>query len=236
MTRFFAKLIYVEVIIMEKKPLNFVVHNAKEAVRELNAIVEKGGAVFDFGINPEYVITVTKNSDGSKSESKERVYRFVGFVDTYMGEELNSLNEVREDLANVKKEREEMNRTLNVMNKSAFAPISIFLLIVAIITLSLGILTLAKVLPLPAGQVPIAISLTAVGALALGGSIALAVLRSNKKKALLARKDEILKQDEDLKNKESEIESRVPQWYKDAIWSLEGSNVVKNSTQRHQLK
>jgi len=221
---------------MEKKPLNFVVHNAQEAVRELNLIVEKGGAVFDFGINPEYVITVSKNSDGSKSESKERVYRFVGFVDCYKDEELNSLKEVREDLEKVKKEREEMNRVLNVMNKSAFAPISIFLLIVAIITLALGILTLAKVLPLPAGQIPIAIVLTAVGALALAGSIVLAIFRSKKKKGLLARKDEILKQDEDLKNKEQEIDSRVPQWYKDAIWSLEGSNVVRNSTQRHELK
>lgn len=223
-------------IFMEKKPLNFVVHNAKEAVRELNEIVEKGGAVFDFGINPEYVITVTKNSDGSKSESKERVYRFIGFVDCYQGEELNSLKEVRDDLAKVKKEREEMNRTLNVMNKSAFAPISIFLLIVAVITLALGILTVANVLPLPAGQLPIAISLIAVGALALAGSIVLAVFRSKKKKGLLARKDEILKQDEDLKNREKEIDRRTPQWYKDAIWSLEGSNVVKNSTQRHELK
>ena len=53
---------------MEKKPINFVIRNAQGAVKELNAIVEKGGAEFDFGINPEYVITVTKNSDGTTKE------------------------------------------------------------------------------------------------------------------------------------------------------------------------
>ena len=59
---------------MEKKPVNFVIRTANQAVKELNAIVEKGGANFDIGINPEYVITVTKNSDGSTKEEKERVF------------------------------------------------------------------------------------------------------------------------------------------------------------------
>lgn len=220
---------------MEKKPVNFVVHNAQEAAKELNAIVEKGGYNFDFGINNEYVTTVTKNSDGSTTSEKQRVYRIIGFVDTYVGEELDSLNAVKEEMKATKKEREEMNRTLNVMNKSAFAPISILLLCVAIITLTLGILTLAKVLPLPAGQIPIAIVLVVVGVLALAGSIVLAVFRSKKKKALLERKDEILKQDEDLKEKERNIDSRTPEWYKDALWTAEG-NVFKNKSQRHELK
>ena len=220
---------------MEKKPVNFVVHNAQEAAKELNAIVENGGYNFDFGINNEYVTTVTKNSDGSTTSEKQRVYRIIGFVDTYVGEELDSLNAVKEEMKATKKEREEMNRTLNVMNKSAFAPISILLLCVAIITLVLGILTLAKVLPLPAGQIPIAIVLVAVGVLALAGSIVLAVFRSKKKKALLERKDEILKQDEDLKEKERNIDSRTPEWYKDALWTAEG-NVFKNKSQRHELK
>ena len=113
--------------------------------------------------------------------------------------------------------------------------ISIFLLIVAVITLVLGILTVAKILPLPDGQLPIAIVLIVVGALALAGSIALAILRSNKKKALLANKDEINKQDEVLKNKENEVNERVPSWYKDALWSAEG-NTIKNATQKHILK
>ena len=114
-------------------------------------------------------------------------------------------------------------------------PISILLLGVAIITLVLGILTLAKVLPLPAGQIPIAIVLVVVGVLALAGSIVLAVFRSKKKKALLERKDEILKQDQDLKDKESNIDNRTPRWYKDALWTVEG-NVVRNASQRHELK
>ena len=220
---------------MEKKPVNFVVHNAQEAAKELNAIVEKGGYNFDFGINNEYVTTVTKNSDGSTTSEKQRVYRIIGFVDTYVGEELDSLNAVKEEMKATKKEREEMNRTLNVMNKSAFAPISILLLAVAIITLTLGILTLAKVLPLPAGQIPIAIVLTVVGVLALAGSIVLAVLRGNKKKALLEKKDEILKQDEELKEKERNIDSRTPQWYKDALWTAKG-DTFQNSSQKHTLR
>ena len=126
---------------MEKKPINFVIRNAQGAVKELNAIVEKGGAEFDFGINPEYVITVTKNSDGTTKEEKERVYRIVGFANMMVGEELDSLNAVKEEIKSSKKEREEMNRTLNVINKSAFAPISIFLLAIAVFTLVFGILT-----------------------------------------------------------------------------------------------
>ena len=220
---------------MEKKPVNFVIRTASQAAKELNAIVEKGGSEFDFGINQEYVITVTRNSDGSTSEEKERVYRIIGFVNMMVGPELDSLNAVKDEMKTAKKEREELNRTLNIMNKSAFAPISIFLLAVAVITLALGILTLANVLPLPAGQTPIAVVLTVVGVLALAGSIVLAVLRSKKKKALLERKDEILKQDQDLKEKENNIDSRTPQWYKDALWTAEG-NTFKNKTQRHELK
>lgn len=220
---------------MEKEPLNIVVKNANEAAKRLNEIVEQGGYNFDFGINKEYVITVSKNSNGTTTEEKERVYRLIGFVDTYVGDELNSLKEVKDDFENIKKERAEMNRTLNIMNKSAFAPISILLLGVAIITLVLGVLTLTKVLPLPAEQIGIAIALTIVGALALAGSILLAVFRSKKKKALLEKKDEILKQDEALKNKENEVNSRVPKWYKDALWTAEG-NIIKNASQRHELK
>lgn len=220
---------------MEKKPVNFVVHDAREAVRELNAIVEKGGSSFDIGINEEYVSTVTRKSDGSTTSEKEKVFRIIGFVDMMIGNELDSLNAVRDELKDTKKEREEMNRTLNIMNKSAFAPISIFLLIVAIITLALGILTLAKILPLPAGQIPIAIVLTIVGALALGGSIALFILRRNKKKSLLADKENILKQDAELRNRENDVNSRLPMWYKKAIWSYEG-NEIRNSSLHFILK
>lgn len=220
---------------MEKKPVNIVVKNAQEAAKRLNEFVENGGYSFDFGINNEYLITVSKKSDGTTSEEKERVYRIIGFVDTYVGEELKPLELVREDLKAAKKEREEMNRTLNIMNKSAFAPLSIFLLIVAIITLTLGILTLAKVLPLPAGQIPIAIALTVVGALCLGGAIAAFILRRKKKLKLLNNKEEILKNDEGLKQKEQDIDKRTPQWYKDALWSYEG-NTFKNATQKHTLK
>ena len=220
---------------MEKKPLTMVAKDAQDAAKKLNEYVEKGAFNFDFGISQEYSVTVTKKSDGSTVEEKERRYRFTGFVDTYVGDELNSLKDVREDLEKVKKERAEMNRTLNIMNKSAFAPVSILLLCVAVFTLVFGILTLAKVLPLPPEQIGIAIALTVVGVLALAGSIVLAVFRSKKKQALLAKKDEILKQDQDLKEKEQDIDSRVPQWYKDALWYAEG-NVVKNKSQRHELK
>ena len=220
---------------MEKKPLVMVAKDARDAAKKLNEYVEKGGFNFVFGISEEYIITVSKNSDGSKKEEKEKRFRFTGFVDTYVGHELDSLNLVREDLKNIKKERAEMNRTLNIMNKSPFAPISIFLLIIAVILLAFGILTLAKILPLPASQIGIAIALVIIGSLALAGSILLAVLRGKKKKALLARQEEILRQDQDLANRESEIDKRVPQWYKDALWTAEG-NVVKNASQRHTLK
>ena len=220
---------------MEKKPLVMVAKDASDAAKKLNEYVEKGAYEFDFGISLEYSITVTKRSDGSKSETKEKRYRFTGMMNTYVGDELNSLNEVRGDLEKVKKERAEMNRTLNVMNKSAFAPISILLLGVAIFTLLFGILTLTPALPLPKSQIGIAIALVIVGTLALAGSIVLAVFRSNKKKMLLAKKDEILKQDQDLQAKEKEIDSRVPQWYKDALWTVEG-NAIKNALQRHELK
>ena len=156
-------------------------------------------------------------------------------MNTYVGDELEPLNQVRQDLENSKKERAEMNRTLNIMNKSAFAPISILLLAVAIVTLVLGILTVAKILPLPPEQIGIAIALIIVGALALAGSILLAVFRGKKKKLLLEKKEEILKQDQDLKERESDIDRRTPKWYKDALWTAEG-NVVKNATQRHTLK
>ena len=219
---------------MEKKPFNFVVKNAREAARELNIIVENGGSNFDVGVNEEYVTTVTKKSDGSTSTEKEKVFRIIGFVDMKVGNELDSLNEVREELAEVKKEREELNRTLNIMNKSAFAPISILLLCVAIFTLTFGILTLANILPLPAGQIPIAIALVVIGSLSLGGSIVLFILRRKKKLALLARKDEILKEDADLKAKEADVNLRTPQWYKNALWSYEG-NEVKNFNTRLTL-
>ena len=220
---------------MEKKPLTMVAKDAKDAAKKLNEYVENGGFNFDFGISTEYVITVGKNSDGSKSEEKEKRFRFTGFVDTYVDNELDSLKAVREDLENVKKEREEMNRTLKIMNKSAFAPISILLLCVAIITLTFGILTLASILPLPKEQIGIAIALTIIGALALAGSIVLAIFRGKKKKALLEKKDEILSQDQELQNKEKEIDKRVPRWYKDALWTAEG-NIIKNASQRHELK
>lgn len=220
---------------MEKKPLTMVAKDARDAAKKLNEYVENGGFNFDFGISTEYVITVGKNSDGSKSEEKEKRFRFTGFVDTYVDNELDSLKAVREDLENVKKEREEMNRTLKIMNKSAFAPISILLLCVAIITLTFGILTLASILPLPKEQIGIAIALTIIGALALACSIVLAIFRGKKKKALLEKKDEILSQDQELQNKEKEIDKRVPRWYKDALWTAEG-NVIKNASQRHELK
>ena len=220
---------------MEKKPLTMVAKDAKDAAKKLNEYVEKGGFNFDFGISEEYSVTVTKNSDGTTKEEKEKRYRFTGFVDTYVGEELAPLQLVRNDLENIKKERAEMNRTLKVMNKSAFAPISILLLGIAVFTLLFGILTLAGILPLPPEQKGIAIALVIVGALALVGSILLAIFRGKKKKALLEKKDEILAQDNDLQKREHEIDERVPQWYKDALWSAEG-NVVKNALQSHTLK
>ena len=220
---------------MEKKPLVMVAKDAKDAASKLNEYVEKGAYEFDFGISQEYSITVTKRSDGSKSEVKEKRYRFTGMMNMYVGDELDSLNAVKGDLENAKKERAEMNRTLNIMNKSAFAPISILLLGIAIFTFVFGILTLAGVLPLPKSQIGIAIALVVVGTLALAGSIILAVFRSKKKKMLLEKKDEILKQDQDLQAKEKEIDNRVPQWYKDALWTVEG-NAIKNALQRHELK
>ena len=220
---------------MEKKPINFVVKSVSEAVKELNQIVEKGGYDFDFGINNEYVNHVTKKSDGTTETEKERVYRIIGFVNTYVGEELDEFNAVKEDKNAVKKEREEMNRTLNILNKSAFAPISILLLAVAIIALVFGVLTLVKVLPLPSGQVPIAIVLVIIGVLSLVGSFLLFFFRRKKKAALLEKKDEILKQDAELKAKEQDINDRLPKWYKDAIWRCEG-NIIKNATQSHTFK
>ena len=220
---------------MEKKPLVMVAKDAKDAASKLNEYVEKGAYEFDFGISQEYSITVTKRSDGSKSEVKEKRYRFTGMMNMYVGDELDSLNAVKGDLENAKKERAEMNRTLNIMNKSAFAPISILLLGIAIFTLVFGILTLAGVLPLPKSQIGIAIALVVVGTLALAGSIVLAVFRSKKKKMLLEKKDEILKQNQDLQAKEKEIDNRVPEWYKDALWTVEG-NAIKNALQRHELK
>ena len=220
---------------MEKKPVNFVVKSANEAAKELNAIVEKGGSHFDIGISEEYINHVTKNSDGTTTNEKEKVFRVIGFVDMMIGSELDSLNAVKEEMKMVKEERKELNRTLNIMNKSAFAPISILLFAIAIITLSLGILTLAGVLPLPPEQLPIAIVLTILGSLALAGSIVLFVFRRKKKLALLAEKDEINNQDAKLKEREANVESRTPRWYKDAIWRVEGNTII-NSCNRLTLK
>ncbi len=220
---------------MEKKPLVMVAKDARDAAKKLNEYVEKGGFKFEFGISTEYVVTVSKNSDGTKKETKEKRYRFTGFVNTYVGDELKPLNDVREELRKVQKDREEMNRTLNVMNKSAFAPISIFLLLVGIFTLTFGVLTLAKILPLPAGQIPIAVVLTIVGVLAIGGSFTLFFLRRNKKLALLARKEEVLRQDTALQARESDVNARVPDWYKNALWTAEG-NTIRNASQNHTLK
>lgn len=220
---------------MEKKPIAMAVKDSQDAAKKLNEFVEKGGFNFDFGVIDEYSTTISKNSDGTTTETKEKHFRITGFVDTYVGSELDSLNAVREDMKQTKKEREELNRTLNVMNKSAFAPISIFLLCVAIFTLTFGILTLAKILPLPAAQLPISIVLVIVGSLALAGSFVLFFLRRNKKKVLLLRKDEILKQDADLKAREEDVERRVPDWYKKALWHAEGDK-LKNSSQEFILK
>ena len=220
---------------MEKKPLNVVVKDARDGANRLNEYVEKGAFKFDFGVNKEYVITVTKNSDGSKKEEKEPRYRLIGFMDMYVGKELESLELVRNDLKNIKKERAEMNRTLNIMRKSAFAPISILLLGIAIFMLVFGILTLAGVLPLPPEQRGIAVVLVILGVFALAGSIVLAVFRGKKKKALLAREGEIANQDNQLQAREKELDSRVPQWYKDALWTVEG-NTFKNASHRHELK
>ena len=220
---------------MEKKPLVMVAKDSRDAAKKLNEYVEKGGFKFDFGISTEYAITVTKNSDGTKSETKEKRFRFTGFVHTYVGKELDSLNLVRADMQKLKKEREEMNRTLNLLNKSAFAPISIFLLIVGLITFAFGFLTLIKVLPLPKEQIGIAVVLTIVGVLALTGSILLAVFRSKKKKALQAKRGEIERNDQNLQAREAELDSRVPQWYKDALWRAEG-NYIRNATQKFELK
>ena len=89
---------------MEKKPLTMVAKDAKDAAKKLNEYVEKGGFNFDFGISEEYSITVSKNSDGSTKEEKEKRYRFTGFVDTYIGDELKPLLDVRQELEDVKKE------------------------------------------------------------------------------------------------------------------------------------
>ena len=220
---------------MEKKPLNIVVKDSREAANRLNEYVEKGAFKFDFGVNKEYIITVLKNSDGTKKEEKEPRYRLVGFMDMYVGKELESLNLVREDLKKLKKEREEMNRTLNIMRKSAFAPISVLLLCIALFTLVFGILTLAHILPLPPEQIGIAVALVIIGTLSLTGSILLAVFRGKKKKELLSREGQIVAQDNELKAREAELDSKVPQWYKDALWKAEG-NYIKNASQKHELK
>lgn len=224
-----------EKLMAEKKPLVMVAKDARDAAKKLNEYVEKGGYKFDFGISTEYVVTVSKNSDGSKKEEKEKRFRFTGFVHTYVGQELDSLNLVRADLKKIKKEREEMNRTLNVMNKSAFAPISIFLLIIAIVTLTFGILTLSHILPLPKEQIGIAIFLVIFGTLALAGSILLAVFRWKKKRELNAIRGKIEKDDMELQARETELDNKVPQWYKDALWKAEG-NFIKNASQRFELK
>lgn len=219
---------------MEKKPITMLVKDAHEAAKRLNELVEKGAYEFDFGITDEYVTTVTKNSDGTTERTKEKHFRITGFANTYVGEELDSLNNVREDMKKIKNEREEMNRTLDVMNKSPFAPISIFLLGVGLVTEILGLLTSLKVLPIPEAQFGIAIALCIVGVLAIGGSIGLCLVRNNKRKVLLTRKDEIEKENEALKSRELEIDSRVPQWYKDALWTAEG-DVLKSAIQTHNL-
>lgn len=220
---------------MQKKPLNIVVKDAYEAAKRLNEIVDQGGYHFDFGISNEYITTVTKRSDGSRSEVREKRFRLTGMVDTYVGEELEPLNAVREDMRQVEKEREEMNRTLSIMNKSPFAIGSIFFMIVALITLVLGILTLAKVLPIPNGQIPIAISLVVVGVLSAGLSFLLFFFRRKKKLELLTRKDEILKEDEDLRVREKDVDARIPAWYKEARWTAMG-DYFSNETQRHELR
>lgn len=220
---------------MEKKPINIVVKDSRQAARELNEFVEKGAFKFDVGVNKEYVITVSKGSDGVKKEEKEPRYRIIGFMDMYQGKELDSLNAVKDDLKKVQKEREEMDRTLKVMNKSAFAPISVFLLLVGLLVFTFGVLTIGGALPIPPEQRGIAIFLIILGVFAIAGSIVLAVFRGKKKKALLERKDDVLSKDANLQAREAEVNSRVPQWYKNALWTVEG-NAVRNVTTRLELK
>lgn len=220
---------------MEKKPLVMLVKDAREAERRLNEIVEQGGANFDFGIMDENVTTVTRHSDGTTSKENEKHFRITGFVDMVTGPELEELNSCKDELKSLRKEREEMNRDLRVMQKCAFGPLSILLLGVAIITLTLGILTLAKILPLPEEQFALAIIILVVGALALGGSITAFVMRKKKKALLLSKKDEINAKDDDLRQREKDMNNRLPMWYKNALWTSEG-NELRNATQKHILR
>lgn len=216
---------------MAKHPVNFTAQDAKQAANKLNDFVEKGGYQFDIGVNEEYVNTVSRNSDGSTRTEKEKVFRIIGFVDCKEGPELDEYTKVKDERKALKKEREELDRKLKLLNGKAFGPLSIFLMCVGLFCLFFGIMTIARVLPLPEEQKGIAIALIIVGALAAAGCVLATVFRSKKVKALQANRPEIEKADASLKERESSVDSKTPAWYKDALWEAKGDLLINKTAQ-----
>lgn len=219
---------------MGKKPINMLVKNANEAEKRLNDYVEDGGSDFRIGISTEYVTTTVVNSDGTKSYRKEKRYRIMGFVDTVSQSEVEALKSVKKEMNAMKNARDAMNRKLNIMNKRPFAPLSVLLLCSGILMFALGILTITGVLPLPSEQKTIALVLTILGAVCIAGSFITYAVRKKKKTALLAIKDQVLKEDAELVEKERAFDVKVPDWYKKAHWHVEGSTLF-NSANRFEF-
>ena len=216
---------------MNKKPINFTAKDLKDAQRKLNDLVDEGMANFkDIGVNPEAVTTVSYSSDGTKREEKETVYRFIGLGEVVDEEQINELKEWTSRRETLKKERDELNRKLTYLNGKPFGPLSILLLCVGLFCGILGILTVAKVLPIPEEQNVIPIILIIVAVLAIAGCVLATVLRTKKIKGMQANRVEIEDADKALKDKENNFENDEPLWHKNAIFRIENDTLVNNDT------
>ena len=204
---------------MSQKPVNFTGKNPKDICKQLNELVDQGIYGFErTNILTEYVTTVTKNSDGSSSEKKEPVWRIFGLAESCTELEMNDFYGWKQKNDVAKKEREELDRSLKLLNGKAFGPLSIFLAIVGMICATLGILTVSKVLPLPEEQIFIAIILIVVGLLSICGCVLATVLRSKKIKGLQSQRSSLEEKDAQLKERELELKGEEPTWHAEAIF------------------
>lgn len=220
---------------MSQTPVNFTAKNAKDACEKLNELVDRG--IFGFehiGIMTEYVKTVTKNSDGTTSEKREPVWRFMGLAESANEQEMSDLIQWKAKRDELKPQLEESERRFKLLNGKAFGPLSVFLLIAGLICGVLGVLALAKVLPIPPEQIGISIGLTIGGVVCIGGAVLAAVLRGKKIKGMQGDRASIEETYSKLKEKEMELKGEEPTWHAEAIFQYK-DKMVYNAHRTFEL-
>lgn len=216
---------------MGTTPVNFTAKSIKDAQSKLNDLVDEG--IYNFsrvGVMPETVHNVRINSDGSKDDRPETVYRFVGLAEAVEPNELKEFKEWKSRSDELKSERDAMNRKLNLLNGKAFGPLSIFLLVLGLITGTLGILALVGVLPIPSEQIGISIALSVVGVLAITGSILVSIFRDKKIKLIQKDRGDIENENNALLAKENKLFSDEPIWHAGAQFKISNNLVYNNNS------